>query len=938
MKNIGILIILLFSIPAMWAQDSSQTFLSVKGTGVEEFINSHPEYDGRGTIIFVLDTGVDMGIDGLEKTSTGDVKVIDVQDFSGEGDIKLYDCDVEEDNDKYYFINEDRDLKVSGAHKLQLKPVDGKYYIGALDETKLKNSGSKAEDLNGNGSTTDKYTVVSFKTIDGSDTCWVAYFDVNSNGDLSDDKPLRNYKEKFDTFKIKNEKGLPQLTFAVNIFPGQKKISLFFDDGGHGTHVSGIAAGYHIGGSYLNGVAPGAKIIGLKIGNNNYSGGATVTGSMRNAFLYADKVSKEKKEPCVLNMSFGIGSEIEARSEMELFLDSLLYANPYLYVCLSNGNDGPGISTAGLPSSCGYALSSGAVLPYEVGRDLFGSTLKQNVMFFFSSRGGEVSKPDICSPGVCTSTVPNWEPRDVMGGTSMASPYTAGVVSVILSALEKENPDIKVPSQLLFKAIKESAVKMEGYSALDQGTGYINVINAYSVIKKYIAAGEINKFETYTISSFSPNMPDGKAPNLYIRNGNYLTGEERYTYTVKRNDFQKKDKFYRIYNIKSNTDWLLPIQKKTYIRNKQHANITVMLDKKKLTEPGLYVGRITATRDDKSNMPEFNMLATVVIPYRFCREENFSREWDNETVEPGLIKRYFIEMPAGQTAMHVSISPVKGKYVKSRFWLFDPDGVDLYTSRTLNTQGDESGIENEFYNLRPGVYELDVEGSFMADGLSEYNLSVGFTGVNRIGDAPLDSVNKSIEVINSYNGESSYNISGKILGYENSATVKISGPEHYSLPFTMSKDESYKVFTVNLSKEDFNKMTDFSVIVYNKKGKAVNKDGLSYKEGKLIIDKSSGADTDSLTLELIPAFSNENDSIEVNLKEATYLKTAKTISVSDNGKYSTVLYPSISRSLQCSCKKPGVTLPAGSRFFGKIYFESELSKKIEAELPIYLNF
>ncbi len=49
------------------AQESEQTFLSLKDTGVEEFIKQHPEYDGRGTIIIVLDTGVDMGIDGLTK-------------------------------------------------------------------------------------------------------------------------------------------------------------------------------------------------------------------------------------------------------------------------------------------------------------------------------------------------------------------------------------------------------------------------------------------------------------------------------------------------------------------------------------------------------------------------------------------------------------------------------------------------------------------------------------------------------------------------------------------------------------------------------------------------------------------------------------------------------------------------------------------------------
>ncbi len=42
--------------------------------------------------------------------------------------------------------------------------------------------------------------------------------------------------------------------------------------------------------------------MGFKLGNNNYAGGATISGSMKQAFLYADKISKERKEPCIINL------------------------------------------------------------------------------------------------------------------------------------------------------------------------------------------------------------------------------------------------------------------------------------------------------------------------------------------------------------------------------------------------------------------------------------------------------------------------------------------------------------------------------------------------------------------------------------------------------------------------------------------------------------
>ena len=75
---------LLLSTCLVFAQENTQTFLSLRQTGVEDFLKKYPKFDGRGVIVFVFDTGVDMGIEGLTKTSTGEVKVIDVQDFTGQ--------------------------------------------------------------------------------------------------------------------------------------------------------------------------------------------------------------------------------------------------------------------------------------------------------------------------------------------------------------------------------------------------------------------------------------------------------------------------------------------------------------------------------------------------------------------------------------------------------------------------------------------------------------------------------------------------------------------------------------------------------------------------------------------------------------------------------------------------------------------------------------
>ena len=929
-----LLVFTLFIVTA-YTQDSLQTFLPISNTGVAEFHQLYPEYDGRGTIILVLDTGVDMGIDGLTKTTTGDIKVIDVQDFTGEGDVQLYEAEIDEEDDKQFFINEETGYKIFGADKLTYHAVDDKYFIGAFKESGLINSSSRAADLNGNGSENDEYIVIAFKTMVEEDQFWIAYMDTDGDKDISDEFAHRNYKDDLQSFTIKMETGLAPLTMGINIFPDEKRVSIHFDDGAHGTHVAGIAAGNDIGETGLTGIAPGAYVISLKLGNNLYTGGATITESMKKAYLYADKISRERKETCIINMSFGIGSEIEGRAEMEKFLAELVKDNPYLYICTSNGNDGPGISTAGLPAASEFVLSSGAVLTTEVARDLYGTGLENDIILYFSSRGGEVSKPDVCSPGASTSTVPNWARGDRFWGTSMASPYSAGVASLLLSAMKVEFPDVKIPSLLVYNAIRESSTKMEGYSYLDQGSGYINVVNAFNLLKKYIENGEVNKFETYSITSTAPNMPDGKASNLYLRNGSFITGNEKFNFTVRRNNFQNTDKFYRVYNLKCSEDWLIPVQQKIYIRNNQSAVVTVKFDKKKMTEPGLYSGKIKAYRDDKSKFPEFEMLATVVIPYEFSLENNYERSWTDKKIDVGQIDRYFINLPAGQTTMKISLSRNEKEYAMTRFRVFDPDGIELDGSSVLYSVDGDNVVDKYYYILSSGVYEVDVEGYFRAEYVSQYNFGVKFFGIDRMDEHQLSVDDNTLLVINNFNNAIGFNLSGKILGYERKHKVELKGYEHFKLPFTFNPGESSKEFILKLTKEDFNLVTDFAFLIYDQDGIAVSSNGLSYSEGSISV--INDPENTQYTLELIPAFTHAEGEMVIEVIENTEFTDQESFNVNYAGSSNFTLYPNIPTELNCEFGELTMTVPADGKLYGKIYLESASNKKVETEMLVYIS-
>src|SRR6185312_12045560 len=183
---------------------------------------------------------------------------------------------------------------------------------------------------------------------------YAAYVDGIGSGNLTGEPQLFNYHERFDIFSFHSfgetdsSEG-KRLNGAINFFPQKNLVSVYFDDGSHGSHVAGIATGHDIDAAHgFNGLAPGAELIGLKFADNAL-GGVTVTNSMKRAYEYAANLAKTSTKPVVVNMSFGIGSELEGQSEMDKWLDSLLTEVPQLTVCIAAGNEGPGLSTIGLP-------------------------------------------------------------------------------------------------------------------------------------------------------------------------------------------------------------------------------------------------------------------------------------------------------------------------------------------------------------------------------------------------------------------------------------------------------------------------------------------------------------------------------------------------------------------------------------------------------------
>ncbi len=90
-------VLLLVATPSLVAQapgNSPEPFnrglLPKVETGATRLLEAHEEFDGRGVVVAIFDTGVDPGATGLQKTSDGKLKVVDLIDGTGSGDRKAW--------------------------------------------------------------------------------------------------------------------------------------------------------------------------------------------------------------------------------------------------------------------------------------------------------------------------------------------------------------------------------------------------------------------------------------------------------------------------------------------------------------------------------------------------------------------------------------------------------------------------------------------------------------------------------------------------------------------------------------------------------------------------------------------------------------------------------------------------------------------------------
>ncbi|MBE5817866.1 MAG: serine protease [Clostridiales bacterium] len=233
---------------------------------------------------------------------------------------------------------------------------------------------------------------------------------------------------------------------------GKRGASDVSDMNGHGTHVCGIISAAHNRKNGMSGVAPDAKLLVLKVLNEDGSGDIEpILKALRFAVNWRGTNGKRVN---VIGMSFGTKQHYP---ELEEAVD--LASQRGILVVTAAGNDGDGNVATGEILYPGYY---GSVL--QVGA----SDINDKPAYFSNSN----KRLDIVAPGVDILSLGMGNSYTVMSGTSMACPHVIGGAALIISYYLKTFGKYPTREQIISTLIKNTrrlnySSQWVGYGLLD---------------------------------------------------------------------------------------------------------------------------------------------------------------------------------------------------------------------------------------------------------------------------------------------------------------------------------------------------------------------------------------------------------------------------------------------------------------------------------------
>jgi hypothetical protein len=686
-------------------------------TGAVDFVKDNPKADGRGVTIGILDSGVDLGHPALQKTTTGERKIVDwvtSTDPVNDGDATWR---------RMTYSASGPSFTISSTGETFTAPT-GSYKFNYFSEA-ATTGGDMKGDLNRDGDTTDVWGVL-YDPAAGT-----VRVDLDDDLDFTDEAPMKPYKDGFQIGYFGIDDPATQIAERIPFVVEIRK-DVVYNSGGskadyvnigvieseHGTHVAGITSANGLFGGKMNGAAPGAKIVSSRA--CTWTGGCTDTALTEGMI---DLVVNRGVD--IVNMSIGGLPALNDGSSAQAKLYTRLIDTYGVQLVISAGNSGSGANTIGNPGLADKVISVGASVSKETWAANYGSVVKRKYNLFpFSSRGPREDggfAPIITAPGASINTIPTWEAGapvaeagytlpagyGMLQGTSMASPQATGASALLLSAAKQKGIDL-TPAKLR-TALTSTATHIDGAQTYEEGSGLINIVNAWHLIKKGVSAHE------YTVKAPVDTALDqylatpGFGTGLYDREGGLKTGQRKtYDITITRTTGPAGSVWHELEW--DNNDGTFRFAGSSHVLLPLNTPVTVKVAAKTY-EAGLHSATLKVN-DPKTLGTDTEILTTVVVSKPQTAPSYAVAA--KSSVERNSTKSYFVTVPEGAKTLEVALGGL-ATGSQTRFIAITPYGVPADNTATTfcypnytTTNGCNPALRS-YADPLPGVWEIEVE-------------------------------------------------------------------------------------------------------------------------------------------------------------------------------------------------------------------------------------
>lgn len=741
--------------------------------GADVFLKTQPAADGRGVLIGIFDTGVDPAAAGLAVTTTGERKVVDIIDASGSGDVDMRTRRKPDANGRLAGLS-GRSLTLpegvvnpSGEFRVGLKPAAELFYGAVLrrlndrraaaraaaaslqaaaraaspEATALKAALAKAPD-DRNRAERDRVARHNALTAleegkagtdpgalhdcvlwhDGSQ--WRAVVDTDEDGDLRNERVLQPYG-------VAGEYGsfgdIAHTSFGVQVYGGGQVLSIVTVVGDHGTHVASIAAGHNPDERARDGIAPGARILSIKIGNQR-------NGSTSDDLVYQRAgalLARHKAD--IVNVSYGARSLLQDGRNASSRLYNALVERYGILVVMSAGNNGPALGTAGSAGAeASRVLGVGAYMSTEMGAALYSALVPARAgAQAFSSRGptkdGDFGV-DVMAPGAAIASVSTETlyGAALHNGTSMASPSAAGVAALVLSAARQAQ--VEAPAARLRAALIGGAGLLPQEEPFTRGSGLVNASGAWKRLQELQA---VQAFDAFYDLEVNQGTFTGKGRGLLLREA---VTQPRQRVTVRISPAwpeavppARRVAFESDLRLKPSAPWITA--PKTLHLTSTPSNLTLVVDVPPVPAGAigsLHVAQVDALLAARPALgPVFSVPVTIIQPAPPGAFRQHKLETTLE-LKPAVTQRHFVEAPARASRLRIWVRH-RAKDSLSRS--FNLQAV-AYAAQTHVAQMEARRAAV----LEPGA-ELGFDLALKPGTVAEVAYTTGFA---TLGDATLD--------------------------------------------------------------------------------------------------------------------------------------------------------------------------------------------------------